>query len=182
MPPLNPPCQPASASTSTSSNNQVITKECHQCLTFLKNALNESGRTQSLLKALGCVTPISADATNENAKNDELYSPTPNGNGVILHLKQPATSTSDNPINIPSVKLISLQKRLTNAASQLVGISNTTNTEVLTTSPSTDNAGNVNIDTRMPKETTITIECVECGSDTRAEAGGEFDEILTESL
>ena len=58
-----------------------------------------------------------------------------------------------------------------------MGISNSTNTEVLTTSPSTNNGvGEVNrIDTRMPKETTITIECVECGSDTRAEAGGKFD-------
>lgn len=178
MPPLDPPCQPTS--TSTSCTNQVITKECHQCLTFLKNALNESGRTQSLLKALGCVTPMSADATkNVNTKNEELYSPTPSGNGVILKLKQPATSsTSDNPVNVHSVQpTISLQKRFTTAASQLVGISNSTNTEVLTTSPSTNNGvGEVNrIDTRMPKETTITIECVECGSDTRAEAGGKFD-------
>ena len=74
---------------------------------------------------------------------------------------------------------ISLKKRLTNAASRIVYGAADTNSDstssgesgaVLTTSPK---QGEIMHKQEMPKDTTITIECMECGSDTRAEAGGE---------
>ncbi len=63
---------------------------------------------------------------------------------------------------------ISLRKKLTNAASLLVG-GNKLREPVLTTSPS--------MHSHNPSEnpyTTVTIECQTCGTETRAEAGGVY--------
>ena len=109
-----------------------------------------------------------------------MYQLTPDQRGVVLHLD------SRHAIHSPVMDAtdmiqprISLKKRLTNAASRIVYGAADTNSDstssgesgaVLTTSPK---QGEIMHKQEMPKDTTITIECMECGSDTRAEAGGE---------
>lgn len=187
MSPLSPPSPCHDGSNPSDPNPTEISKECQQCLAYLTNALNQPGRTQTLLKALGAVPPI--NTTNNNNKDQHrMYTPTPDGRGVILQLN--AEHALHSPIlldpNEHPKPRVSLQKRLTNVASRMVGygVSNppadnvaddNPDGVVLTTSPKNNIQEMHNMTKQeMPKETTITIECMKCGTDTPAEAGGEY--------
>lgn len=196
MAPLNPSHEPSNSSASPSVvDREEISKECQQCISYLKNALNQPGRTQSLLRALGVVGPSlgnavdaqvantvgsnSINTTNKDVQNTRIYQPTPDGRGVVLHLN--SKHGINSPVLMDKIQpRVSLQKRLTNAASRMVygakpnGSTNNDGGAVLTTSPSTNMEEMQQMAKQeMPKETTITIECMKCGSDTRAEAGGK---------
>ena len=190
MPSPSPPsCEKASASTEDDNKSRTeLNKECQRCLSYLTNALKQPGKTQSLLKALGAVRPPSsavsrnaADTTvngNATTSSSQMYQLTSDRRGVVLHLD--SRHAIHSPVMDATDRIqprISLQKRLTNAASRMVygatGAESNASGEsgaVLTTSPK---QGEIMHKQEMPKETTITIECMECGSETRAEAGGE---------
>lgn len=208
MSPLNPSHESSNSSRAVADlpvAREEISRECQQCLTYLTNALNQPGRAQSLLKSLGVVSPAPIASRNDKAaynstrnssashnqvanmesQKKRMYTPTPDGRGVVLHLNSQAASNS--PVLMDTIQpRVSLQKRLTNAASRMVHGSKISGSPavnsndvngagaVLTTSP-TANVEEMHkmAKQEMPKETTITIECMKCGSDTRAEAGGE---------
>lgn len=195
MPPLNSSREPSDASSSKIEANDEISEECRQCINYLKNALNQPGKTQSLLRALGAVNPSISDATTDeksghgstDASNNSpetdmqnkrrIYQSTPDGRGVVLHLNSEVAINS--PVLMSKIQpRVSLQKRLTNAASRMMyraNPNNSANDTVLTTSPATDVESTQKMAKQeMPNETTITIECMKCGSETRAEAGGEW--------
>lgn len=148
-----------SSSSPLPANEQTIGKECRQCLSFLTRALNQSGRPRSLLKALG-VLPDDR-AIHDDDDSQTLYKPTPDGRGIALPLSQ-ASATRPSPV--------SLQRRLTDAASRVVGGGTAA---VLTTSPALESTRSSPLNHALHIPTAVTIECQTCGFDTRAEAGGE---------
>lgn len=174
-----------------------ISGECQQCLTFLHRALDQSGRPRLLLEALGVVPPSisrnhsNSSTANGNAVNNEissddegsnkLYTATPDGRGILVQL-----SGTDAPPPIIEER-VTLQKRLTRAASRIVGRSEADTrtdegslaTPMLTTSP-VERIDQVNQEETVarPKARTITIECMACGNETRAEANGESEWML----
>ncbi|KAL3777196.1 hypothetical protein ACHAWO_013077 [Cyclotella atomus] len=205
MPPLNPSHESSNSSRTVADlpeGRDEISRECQQCISYLTNALNQPGRAQSLLKSLGVVSPApiasnekaankptrNSSASNNQIANNEsqkkrMYTPTPDGRGVVLHLNSQAALNS--PVLMDTIQpRVSLQKRLTSAASRMVYGTNNSGSAasnsndvngagaVLTTSPTADvEKMHQMAKQEMPKETTITIECMKCGSDTRAEAG-----------
>lgn len=124
------------------------------------------------------VHPISDTSTNNNSdEHTKMYSPTSDRRGVVLQLN--SEHALQSPVSIDPEKQrprVSLQRRFTNVASRMVGYDTASTVDVLTTSPKNASAEaqqSAVVKQEMPKETTITIECIKCGSDTKAEAGGE---------
>ncbi|KAL7475385.1 hypothetical protein ACHAW6_001302 [Cyclotella cf. meneghiniana] len=148
-----------SSSSPLAANEQTIGKECRQCLSFLTRALNQSGRPRSLLKALG-VLPDGRAIHDDDNDAQTLYKPTPDGRGIALQLSHASSTTRPSPV--------SLQRRLTDAASRVVGGGTAA---VLTTSPALESTRSSPLNHALHIPTAVTIECQTCGFDTRAEAG-----------
>lgn len=180
----------ASSSTPPVTSPDVLDRECQQCLSFLASALDRKGRPQTLLRALGVLS------NNKEGDTSAWYAPTDDGRGVVINLeRQQAVSmvveegstvsieSTDVKVrnmqqhtNITNDSGISLRRRLTNAATMIVGGmrggggENGAGSDVLTTSPALQ-SNDVTDAQNESLVTTITIECQKCGSDTRAEAG-----------
>ena len=134
---------------------------------------------------------ISHDVNNKNstAHGSKLYETTNGGRGVLISLEnkketphtiaeKSETSSSIPPID-NAVNDIPLTKRLTKVAEFMLtneGKESSSSGSVLTTSPAVDYQQQVAIDddiqsSKKSNITTIAIECMKCGSDTRAEGG-----------
>eukprot|EP01082_Thalassiosira_pseudonana_P013141 g12038.t1 g12038 contig6:1093284-1094442(-) len=180
----------ASSSTPPVTSPDVLDRECQQCLSFLASALDRKGRPQTLLRALGVLS------NTKEGDSSAWYAPTDDGRGVVINLeRQQAVSmvveegstvsiecqdfkvrNMQQHTNITNDSGISLRRRLTNAATMIVGGmrggggENGAGSDVLTTSPALE-SNDVTDAQNESLVTTITIECQKCGSDTRAEAG-----------
>lgn len=182
---------------SGSIKQQQIDKDCQKCIKYLKSALDKVGsRPHSLLHALGVITH-----TNIHNNESKVYEPTSDGVLISLennnnNKEELATNSSNVLVNLQSGKKhddvsninnvskqhivettassnqerkeVTLARRITKVAEYM--LNNDGAHTVLTTSP-TANAQQTEIEDPTKKITTIAIECMKCGSDTRAESG-----------
>lgn len=151
------------------------TADCRECLAYLTRALDNFGsRPGSLLRSMGIIM-------NEN-KVYEL-----SGRGVMINLEEKGNhnidindnygqqikkKSSNNEILLPFASHEAMRRRTADPGD--VGDVATAGTGVLTTSPAKHRplyTAATPTTTKSKKITTIAIECVECKSDTRAEAG-----------
>lgn len=194
------PASTAASSSATPARKSSLSAECESCVSYLARALDRVGSKQhSLLRAMGVVTqhtseeeekiyqrskdgrgilvqlksdpsiidPVS-NKSNANHLNNAVKADC-NSETVRRHTKSNIKEQEqiiDNANGTTSATT-TLRNRLTKAASQLVeGIRHSAdeiinNDSVLSTSPNEE----------KPTLTTIAIECEQCGSETRAEAG-----------
>ena len=163
------------------------TADCHECLAYLTHALDMVGsRPGSLLRSMGII--LHDDGKGGGRKN-KLYELMEGGRGVMISLEekgndnndmdiinnnyeQRQNTSSNNEILLPFASHETMRRRQTTDPGNDVG------DVVLTTSPAIIHRPIFSAATSPPppaatskKITTIAIECVECKSDTRAEAG-----------
>ena len=154
---------------------------------WYKPSLDRRGVVISLRRQAAAEATASPPQTKQNtntSEDDEIFLgfeglPLPDAGAVNVSVELVPNDTQQT--SIPSDVTTSLRRRLTDAATRLVGgVQNSLSyygaDDVLTTSPALDpRLGSDRVQAQIhdsePPVTIITIECQPCGSDTRAEAG-----------